>query len=67
MTGLIALFVAVASAEVLLRLAVDDNLRGQTERVIFPAAVGGLALSVCLVAGLLVAAAMRKLHAPSGA
>jgi len=67
MAGLIALFVALASGEVLLRVAIDDNLRGQTERVVFPAAVAGLAVSVCLIAGLLVAAAMRKHHAPSRA
>jgi hypothetical protein len=67
MAGLVALFVALASGEVLLRLAIDDNLRDETQRVIFPAAVGGLAVSLCLIAGLLVAAVMRKHHAPSRA
>ena len=58
--GLIALFVAVASGEVLVRLAIDDNLRDEGVGVVFPAALAGLAASVCLIGALLVAAGVRK-------
>jgi len=60
MAGLIALFVAVASGEVLVRLAIDDNVSDAGVRVIFPAALAGLAASLCLIAALLVAAGVRK-------
>jgi hypothetical protein len=60
MAGLIALFVAVASGEVLVRLAVDDNLRDEGVRVIFPAALAGFTASLCLLAVLLVATGIRK-------
>jgi hypothetical protein len=66
MAGLIALFVAVASGEVLLRLAIDDGLRDERVRVIFPAALAGLAVSLGLIAALLVAAGVRKHHTAAG-
>ena len=66
MVGLIALFGAFASGEVLVRLAIDDNLRGGAERVIFPAALAGLAVSLGLIAALLVAAGVRKHHTAAG-
>ena len=65
MIGLIAFFVAVASGEVLVRLAVDDNVRRETEHVILPAALAGLGVSLALMAVLLVAAGMRRHGAPS--
>src|SRR5262249_49063918 len=58
--GLVAFFVAVPSGEVLIRLALDDNLRDEGVRVIFPAALAGLAASLCLIAALLVAAGVRR-------
>jgi hypothetical protein len=66
MAGLIALFVAVASGEVLLRLAIDDGLRDEGVRLIFPAALAGLAVSLGLIAALLVAAGVRKHHTAAG-
>ena len=67
MIGLLAVFVAVASGEVLVRLAVDENVRRETERVILPAALAGLGVSLALMAALLVAAGLRKHGAPSRA
>jgi hypothetical protein len=66
MAGLIALFVAVASGEVLVRLAIDDNLRDEGVRVILPVALAGLAVSLGLIGALLVAAGMRKHHTAAG-
>ena len=66
MVGLIALFVAVASGEVLIRLAIDDNLRDEGVRLIFPAALAGLAVTLGLIAALLVAVGVRKHHTSAG-
>jgi hypothetical protein len=60
MAGLMALFLAVASGEVLVRLAIDDNLGDAGVPVIFPAALAGLAASLSLIAALLVAAGLRR-------
>jgi hypothetical protein len=67
MAGLIAFFVAVASGEVLVRLAVDDNVRHETAQVILPAAWTGFGLSIASIAVLLVAAGIRRHDAPSRA
>jgi hypothetical protein len=63
MSSGICLFVAIASAEVLIRAAVG-GLSGSAQHVVLPLAIAGLALSVLLwLAGLLVSKA-RTLRAP---
>jgi hypothetical protein len=56
----IALFAAVASAEVLVRLALDANLADRREHVLFPLAFAVLAASLCALAVLAVAGTRAK-------
>jgi hypothetical protein len=61
----IALFAALASAEVLVRLAVDANVANRSEHVLFPLAFAGLAASLFALALLAIAGTRSKrLHAP---
>jgi hypothetical protein len=50
----ISLFVAVASAEVLIRVTVSSELSGSSERVLLPLAIAGLAASFVVLAAILV-------------
>lgn len=56
MTAAIAAFAAFASAEVLVRLAIDGNLEGHAKSVLFSIALAGLAASLCVLAAVAIAA-----------
>jgi hypothetical protein len=58
----ICLFVAVASAEVLIRVAVGNELSGSSERVLLPLAIGGLAASLVLFAAILVSKSRKRVR-----
>jgi hypothetical protein len=60
MSAGIALFAAVASAEVLIRVAVVDDLTGSGERVLRLLALGGLAASCIVIASLLVSKPLTR-------
>jgi hypothetical protein len=57
MSSGIAVFAAVASAEVLIRVAVGGDLSGSSQRVLLPLAVAGLVASFVLFAAALVSKA----------
>jgi hypothetical protein len=64
MVAAIAGFAAFASAEVLVRLAVDDNLAARSEHVLFPLAFACLSASLCVLAVLVVSSTRsRRVHA----
>jgi hypothetical protein len=54
MSAGIAAFAAVASAEVLIRVAVVSDLSDSSKHVLLPLAIGGLACSLVLFAAFLV-------------
>jgi hypothetical protein len=56
----IAGFAALASAEVLVRLAVDGHVADRSQHVLFPLAFAGLGTSLCALALLVVAGTRSK-------
>ena len=60
MSAGVALFAAVASAEVLVRVAFLDDLSGSSGRVLLLLAVGGLAASCVVFAWLLVSKSLTR-------
>jgi hypothetical protein len=62
----IAGFAAFASAEVLVRLAVDGHVADRSQHVLFPLAFAGLATSLCALAVLVIAATRSKRVHPRG-